>query len=137
MCIRDSKYTDDIKNTQDHNNPNGNRKKLTGNGIYRKGVPIAVRGALLHNYHLDRLKLKNKYEKIYSGEKVKFVYVKQPNPLAENVISFKGVLPDEFNVRDYVDYDLQFDKAFLEPIKSILDSVGWKPEKVATLEDFW
>ena len=131
------KYTDDIKNTIDASNPHGNRKKLTGNGIYRKGVPIAVRGALLHNYHLDRLKLKNKYEMIYSGEKVKFVYVKQPNPLAENVISFKGVLPDEFNVRNYIDYDQQFDKAFLEPIKSILDSVGWKPEKVVTLEDFW
>ena len=106
-------------------------------GIYKKGCPIAVRGSLLHNYHLERLDLTKQYESIFPGEKVKFVYVKQPNPLAENVIAFKGVLPDEFNVRDYLDYELQFDKAFVEPIKSILDSVGWRPEKIATLEDFW
>lgn len=115
-----------------------NVDKYTVNGaIYKKGTPIHIRGSLLHNYHLDRLNLTKKYESIYPGEKIKFVYVKQPNPLAENVIAFKGVLPDEFNVRNYIDYDLQFDKAFVEPIKTILDSVGWKPEKVATLEDFW
>lgn len=115
-----------------------NVDKYTVNGaIYKKGTPIHIRGSLLHNYHLDRLNLTKKYESIYPGEKIKFVYVKQPNPLAENVIAFKGVLPDEFNVRKYIDYDLQFDKAFVEPIKTILDSVGWKPEKVATLEDFW
>ena len=116
-----------------------NVDKYTGDAgaIYKKGTPAHIRGSLLHNYHLDRLNLNKKYESIYPGEKIKFVYVKQPNPLAENIIAFKGVLPDEFNVRKYVDYDLQFDKAFVEPIKTILDSVGWKPEKIATLEDFW
>ena len=105
--------------------------------IYRKGTPIHVRAALLHNYHIEKLKLGNKYEKIYSGEKIKFLYLKRPNRLYENVVAFKNVIPDEFNIRDHVDYDLQFDKAFVEPIKTILDAVGWEVEKKATLEDFW
>jgi DNA polymerase elongation subunit (family B) len=112
-------------------------KYSEGNVIYKKGTPIHIRGSLLHNYHLERMNLTKKYEPVYPGEKIKFVYVRQPNPLAENVIAFKGILPDEFNVRKYIDYDLQFSKAFVEPIKNILDSIGWKPEKIATLEDFW
>ena len=105
--------------------------------IYRKGTPIHVRATLLHNYHIDKLGLGNKHEKIYSGEKIKFLYLKKPNRLYENVVAFKNVLPDEFNIRDFVDYDLQFEKAFVEPIKTILDAIGWEVEKRATLEDFW
>jgi len=105
--------------------------------IYKKGTPIHVRAALLHNYHIDKLELGNKYEKIFSGEKIKFLYLKKPNRLYENVVAFKNVIPDEFQIEDFVDYDLQFDKAFLEPIKTILDAIGWKVEKIATLEDFW
>jgi len=105
--------------------------------IYRKGTPIHVRATLLHNYHIDKLQLGMKYEKIYSGEKIKFLYLKKPNRLYENVVAFKNVLPDEFNIRDFVDYDLQFEKAFVEPIKTILDAIGWEVEKRATLEDFW
>ena len=105
--------------------------------IYRKGTPIHVRATLLHNYHIDKLQLGNKYEKIYSGEKIKFLYLKRPNRLYENVVAFKNVIPDEFNIRDHVDYDLQFEKAFVEPIKTILDAIGWEVEKKATLEDFW
>jgi hypothetical protein len=33
--------------------------------------------------------------------------------------------------------DLQFDKAFLEPIKVILDCVGWTTEKVNSLDSFF
>ena len=105
--------------------------------IYRKGTPIHVRATLLHNYHIDKLQLGNKYEKIYSGEKIKFLYLKRPNRLYENVVAFKNVIPEEFNIRDHVDYDLQFEKAFVEPIKTILDAIGWEVEKKATLEDFW
>jgi len=92
--------------------------------IYRKGTPIHVRAALLHNYHIDKLQLGMKYEKIYSGEKIKFLYLKKPNRLYENVVAFKNVIPEEFNIRDFVDYDLQFEKAFVEPIKTILDAIG-------------
>ena len=112
-------------------------KYVDGSLVYRKGTPIHIRASLLHNYHIDKLGLENKHEKIYSGEKIKFLYLKKPNTLYENVVAFKTVLPDEFKIRNYVDYDLQFDKAFVEPIKTILDAVGWKVEKIATLEDFW
>ena len=105
--------------------------------IYKKSTPIHVRAGLLHNYHLDKLKLQTKYEKIYSGDKIKFVYLRKPNKLLENVIAFKDVLPEEFDIRDYIDYDLQFDKAFVEPIKTMLDAIDWQVEKRATLEDFW
>jgi DNA polymerase elongation subunit (family B) len=112
-------------------------KYIDGSQIYRKGTPIHIRGSLLYNFHLDRLGVQVKYEKIFSGEKIKFLYLQKPNRLFENVIAFKDVLPQEFNVRDVVDYDTQFQKAFVEPIKTILDAVGWQVERRATLEDFF
>jgi len=103
-----------------------------------KGLPIQVRGALLYNYYLQVHNLTNKYESIHTGEKIKFCYLKQPNRLnSENVVAFSGILPEEFGVREHVDYDTQFDKAFLEPVRSILDAVGWKTEHQVTIEDFF
>ena len=105
--------------------------------IYRKATPIHVRGALLYNYFLTQHNLDKKYEKIFSGDKIKFLYLKLPNRVKENVIAFNGTLPDEFRVKESIDYDLQFDKGYLEPIKSILETIGWDTEKRATLEDFF
>jgi DNA polymerase elongation subunit (family B) len=102
--------------------------------LYKKGSPIQVRAALTYNHYVDQHKLANKYEKIHSGEKIKFCYLKQPNKVQSNVIAFSSVLPDEFDIRQYVDYDTQFEKAFIEPVKSILDAVGWDIEPRATLE---
>ena len=105
--------------------------------IYRKATPIHVRGALLYNYFLTQHNLDKKYEKIFSGDKIKFLYLKLPNRVKENVIAFNGTLPEEFRVKEHIDYDLQFDKGYLEPIKSILETIGWDTEKRATLEDFF
>lgn len=105
--------------------------------LYKKGTPIQVRAALKYNFYVDQLQLNNKYEKIYSGEKIKFCYLKQPNKVQSNVIAFSQILPEEFGVREHVDYDTQFDKAFVEPVKSILDAVGWEVEPRATLEAFF
>ena len=102
--------------------------------LYAKGTPIHVRGALLYNFHNKKNKLKHKYPLIQDGEKIKFVYLKTPNKIGENVISFLGTFPPEFGLDKQVDYDLQFSKSFLEPIKVIMDTIGWKPEKVANLE---
>ena len=113
---------------------NGINKWANPSSIYSKGTPIHVRGALLYNYYNKKNKLTHKYPLIQDGEKIKFVYLKTPNKMGENVISYFQTLPTEFGLDKHVDYDLQFSKSFLDPIKVILDKIGWKAEKVASLE---
>ena len=105
--------------------------------IYGKGCPIHVRGSLLHNHYVKERGLDNKYSLINNGDKIKFVYLKKANPIRENVISFLNDFPYELGLDKYIDYELQFNKAFLEPVKVILDSIGWNVEKVANLELFF
>jgi len=105
--------------------------------IYKKGTPIAVRGALLYNDQIDKLGLGDRYEKVQSGEKVKFCYLTLPNVLKEDVISYVGQIPPEFGVHDYVDYQTQWEKAFIDPLQKILDVIGWNHKKIQTLEDFF
>jgi len=105
--------------------------------IYAKGTPIHIRGALLYNHYVKQHKLDNKYSLIQNGEKVKFCYLKKPNIIHENIISFIQDFPHETNLAKYIDYDLQFEKAFLEPLKAILDAIGWSVEKTVTLEAFF
>ena len=92
---------------------------------------------LLFNHYIKQNKLDNKYSLIQNGEKIKFCYLKKPNTLHENVISFIQEFPKELDIDKYVDYDLQFEKSFLEPLKTILDSIGWNIEKQNTLESFF
>ena len=105
--------------------------------LFRKGCPIHVRGSIVYNHHLAQNKLSKRYPSIQSGDKVKLVYMKVPNPIQQNVISFPGVLPEEMELTKYIDYDTQFSKVFLTPIQGILDSLGWSSEKVDTIEDFF
>ena len=105
--------------------------------IYNKGTPIHARGALLYNYYIKERGLTNKYSAMNNGEKIKFIYLKKPNPMRENVISFISDFPVELGLDKFIDYDLQFDKAFLEPVKVILDAIGWNVEKVVNLELFF
>jgi len=105
--------------------------------IYNKGTPIHARGALLYNYYIKERGLTNKYSFINNGEKIKFCYLKKPNPMRENVISFISEFPFELGLDKFIDYDLQFEKAFLEPVKVILDAIGWNVEKVVNLELFF
>lgn len=105
--------------------------------LYRKGTPIHVRGALVYNNLLKEHKLENRYQPVQEGDKVKFCYLKLPNPVRENVLSISNTLPRRFGLEKYIDYDTQFDKAFLEPIRTIMDAIGWRVEKQASLEDFW
>jgi DNA polymerase elongation subunit (family B) len=113
---------------------NGINKWSNPATIYSKGTPIHVRGALLYNFYNKKNKLTHKYPLIQDGEKIKFVYLKTPNKINENVISYLGTFPKEFGLDKQVDYDLQFSKSFLDPIKVIMDTIGWQPEKVASLE---
>jgi len=105
--------------------------------LYSKGTPIHVRGALLYNNLIKNKKLDKKYAEIQNGEKIKFCYLKLPNPIQENVISYIQEFPKEFGLDKYVDYELQFNKAFLEPMKVILDAIGWNVEKKISLEAFF
>ena len=105
--------------------------------MYKKGTPIHVKGAILYNYHLVKMGLTNKYPLIQEGEKIKFTYLKTPNTFKDMVVSFPIRLPKEFNLEDHIDYDTQFQKAFLEPIQVVLDCMNWKAEKQSSLEDFF
>ncbi len=105
--------------------------------IYSKGTPIHVRGALLYNFHAKKNKVTHKYPLIQEGEKVKFLYLRRPNKINENVISFFQTLPKEFGLDKYIDFDLQFQKSFLDPLQVIMDTINWKAEKIATLEDLF
>ena len=105
--------------------------------IYEKGTPIHCRGALLFNHYIKERKLTNKYSLIQNGEKIKFCYLMKPNPIHENVLSFIQDFPSEIGLDKYVDYDLQFEKSFVEPLKIILDSIGWSVEKTVNLELFF
>lgn len=105
--------------------------------IYKKGTPINVKGALIYNYYLKHFKIDKKYEAIASGQKIKYAYCKTPNPLQCTVISCPSELPKEFNMDKYIDRDTQFEKAFLEPIKTITEAIGWEVEPRATLESFF
>ena len=112
-------------------------KHKSYNTIYNKGTPIHARGALLYNHYIKERKLDAKYSSIQNGEKIKFCYLKTPNPIRENVISFIQEFPRELGLKQYVDYDLQFDKGFFDPLKVILDAIGWKAEQQVSLEDFF
>jgi DNA polymerase elongation subunit (family B) len=114
-----------------------NLKQYTGSPIYTKGTPIHVRGSLLYNHHIKRLGLERKYEPIKEGEKIKFVYVKKPNPFNEDVIAFPQALPKEFGLHDFIDYDLQFEKTFLDAVQIVIKSLGWNVEHKASLEEFF
>ena len=112
-------------------------KYVSNLSIYSKGTPIHVRGSLLYNHYVKKNNLEAKYSAIANGEKIKFVYLTKPNPIRENVISFISDFPIELGLGKYIDYDLMFEKSFLEPLKAILDAIGWEVEKTATLESFF
>ena len=117
---------------------NGLKQYSDSATLYKKGTPIHVKGALLYNNYLREKNLTTKYPLIQEGEKLKFAWLKMPNPIKDTVISFPNRLPKEFDIQEYIDYDTQFEKSFIEPIKVILDCLGWETEKSGnTLESFF
>ena len=105
--------------------------------IYSKGTPIHVRGSLLYNHHLKKKNIDRRYEMVKNGEKIHFSYLSTPNPINENVIAFLNVLPRELDLHRFIDYDMQFDKAFVDPLKVVISLIGWNVEPVASLDSFF
>jgi DNA polymerase elongation subunit (family B) len=105
--------------------------------LYNKGTPIHVRGAIVFNSLLQKKKLNKKYQEIRDGDKIKFCYMKVPNPVQENVLSVLNMLPKELDLEKYIDYDTQFEKAYLEPLRVIVNTMKWTTEKKSTLESFF
>ena len=116
---------------------NNLNRYIDSSQIYKKGTPIHVKGALIYNHYIYKNKLERKYPLIKDGDKIKFLMLKQPNTVKDTVISFATKIPQEFELHKYVDYDMQFEKTFTDPLKFILDSIGWKLEREATLESFF
>jgi DNA polymerase elongation subunit (family B) len=107
------------------------------NTIYRKSTPIHVKGSLLYNHAIKQKKLQKKYPVIKDGEKIKFVYLKVPNTIGDRVVSFLGSIPKELDLERFIDYNMQFEKSFLEPLTTITNVIGWKHEKSNTLESLF
>jgi DNA polymerase elongation subunit (family B) len=112
-------------------------KQYAGSPIYTKGTPIHVRGSLLFNHHCKRLGIDKKYQPIRDGDKIKFVYARTPNPFNEDVIAFPQVLPKEFKMEAYIDYDKMFEKVFLDALQIVIEPLGWKTQEESSLEDFF
>ena len=116
---------------------NNVNKYRDGTTIFRKGTPLHIRGALMFNHLIQEKGLDKKYNMIQDGEKIKYCYLKTPNPTGENVISFISDFPADLGLNSYVDYDIMYDKGFIDPLRSILECIGWKTEQTATLFDFF
>ena len=112
-------------------------KYHSSGSIYTKGTPLHVRGSLLYNYHVKKNNLDRKYETIKEGDKIKYLYLQEPNPIHENTISFIGKLPKELDLHRYVDYNTMFEKTFLDPMKTIMNCLGWNTRPIATLDDLF
>jgi DNA polymerase elongation subunit (family B) len=112
-------------------------KYMDRSSIYKKGTPINVKGALIYNFHLKKMKLDKQYETIKPGQKIKYAYCLTPNPLQTPVIACPSELPSELGMDRYIDRGMQWSKSFLEPIKTITEAVGWQVEHKSTLESFF
>ena len=103
----------------------------------KKGCPIHVRGSITYNNMVWDANISDKYDTVKQGDKIKFCYLKLPNPTREHVISVPNTLPKQLGLDKYIDYEKQFEKSFLDPIRTVADSAQFKTENVMTLEDFW
>ena len=120
---------------------NGLLKWTADHNLFRKGAPIHVKGAILYNHLLEKEKLGNKYPKIMNGDKIKFINLRTPNLYQSTAFSFLAEFPKELDIRQFIDYDAQFEGAFISPLKFITDKIRWKIDgsygEQMSLEDFF
>ena len=120
---------------------NGLIKWTESHNLFKKGAPIHCKGAILYNHLLTKNKLSHKYPFIQEGDKIKFLHLKEPNLYQSTSISFLTQLPKEFDFASLIDYDIQFEKSFVEPLKFITDKIKWNLDmsygSQLTLEGFF
>ena len=120
---------------------NGLKKFSSSNGMFAKGAPIHCKGAILYNHLVKKHKLSNKYPLIQEGDKIKFLHMKQPNIYTSSAFSFLTFMPKELDIVDRIDYDEQFTKSFVEPLRFITEKISWLIDDSygtqGTLEDFF
>ena len=120
---------------------NGMKKWGDSNSVFLKGTPMHVKGALMYNFQLKNKKLSNKYPMILDGEKIRFVHLKDPNPYQCNAFTFVNDCPEELGIDKYIDYEKQFEKSYVEPLKFITNAINWRIDDTygtqATLMDFF
>jgi hypothetical protein len=120
---------------------NGLAKWTESHNLFKKGAPIHCKGAILYNHLLRKNKLTHKYPFIQEGDKIKFLHLKEPNLYQSTSISFPTQLPKEFDFDSILDYDIQFEKSFVEPLKFITDKISWNLDmsygSQLTLEGFF
>jgi DNA polymerase elongation subunit (family B) len=126
-----------IQKYRTHSNSRSLDDSVVVDPVYAKGTPVHVKGAILYNHMVRECKLSRRYELIHDGDKIKFVYLKEPNPTKDSVIAIVNNLPVEFGLDSYIDYDKQFEKAFVYPLEIILDKIGWRAKNVSTLDQFF
>ena len=134
--IRQKFKEEPFENIASNSSCNNIEEYSDSESIYRKGTPFHVRGALVYNNLLEKHNIK-KYQKINNGDKIKYCYLQQPNPSMNDVISVSSHLPRKFDLDKYIDYDKQFEKTFLKPLRGITDCIEWETEKKATLNRFF
>ena len=108
---------------------NGLSKFRDSASIYRKGCPMHIKGSLVYNHMINEKRLTHKYPSIQDGDKIRFIQLRQPNPLGVNVISFITKVPKELDIHKYIDYDTQYEKAFVEPLTFITDNIQWNIDR--------
>ena len=128
LPVEDAAFPRSVNNLKEYSDPAN---------IYRKSTPIHVRGALMFNHFVKEHGLLGKHQLIREGDRIKFIYLKEPNIIREDVISFTNTLPKEFGLHKYVDYEKQFQKVFLDPLSAIMQSIGWTIEEQNSLDEFF
>ena len=130
------KYTDNAQNT--YNIESGETIQY---GFFKSRAPIHVKGAILYNHLVDKNKLSNKYPYILEGEKISWLYLKEPNAYQSSAFSFITKMPKELDLHKFIDYNLQYEKSFIEPLKFITNKIKWAIDgsygSQGTLEDFF
>lgn len=94
-----------------------------------KGVPHHVKAAYLYNLLIEKLGLLGKYEKIQSGDKMRFISIHKPNKYNIEKIGFKYDFPEEFNDLFKINYEVMFDKILFSMISRFYTILKWQVRK--------